>query len=167
MGVDPALKVTGIGIIDSLAGRCAVVSAGVIVTPEKQDTPRRLATIHEQTLRLIRTHRPDVMAIEKIFVHAHHPLTAFQLGQARGIICLAAAQCHLPLAEFAATQVKKAVVGRGQASKEQIQRMVTALLGLKRLPRYMDITDALALALTYRSGRGSDPRSRAVNTGHL
>ena len=89
------------------------------------------------------------MVLEKIYVHYQHPATSFLLGEARGIICLAAAQANLTLEEYSATHVKKSVLGRGMASKEQVQRMVVALLGMKILPKYKDVTDALALAIAY------------------
>ncbi|HOW42928.1 MAG TPA: crossover junction endodeoxyribonuclease RuvC [Candidatus Omnitrophota bacterium] len=149
LGIDPALRVTGIGIIDCSRKQCCLVTSGVIRTSEKHSIPRRLLTIYEETLRLMRTYQPDAVVLEKLFVHAQHPATAFVLGQARGSICLACAQANKPLVEYAATQVKKAVIGSGQASKAQIQRMVVSLLGLPAVPRYNDVTDALALAITF------------------
>jgi crossover junction endodeoxyribonuclease RuvC len=96
------------------------------------------------------------MVLEKIYVHYHHQTTAFLLGQARGIICLACAQGNIPLVEYAATRIKKAIVGKGLASKAQVQRMVAKTLRLKSLPRYMDVTDALALAIAYSNIAKSD-----------
>ncbi len=78
-----------------------------------------------------------------------HPTTAYILGQARGVICLACAQSNIPLVEYSATRVKKAIVGSGQASKYQVQRMVCDMLRLKNMPKYLDVTDALALAITH------------------
>ena len=162
LGIDPALRITGIGIVDFSEKQAQLVTSGVIRTAPDQSVPKKLQTLYEETLRLIRTYRPDAVALEKVFVHAHHPTTAFILGQARGSICLACAQADKHVMEFAATQVKKAIVGRGQASKEQVQRMVVSLLGLSAVPRYNDVTDALALALTFhyqhRHGVPADTR---------
>lgn len=149
LGIDPALKTTGYGIIDWDGRSFALVAAGVVNTRYSQPLPQRLETIHAGISGLIKSHHPDVMILEKVFIHYHHPTTAFLLGQARGIICLACAQGGIPLIEYAATHVKKAVVGRGQASKTQVQRMVSSLLNLKELPKYEDTTDALALAIAY------------------
>jgi len=149
LGIDPALKTTGYGIIDWEGRDFNLVAAGVVNTRYSQPLPQRLETIYREISGLIKTHHPDVMVLEKVFIHYHHPTTAFLLGQARGIICLACAQGKIPLIEYAATHVKKAVVGRGQASKTQVQRMVGSLLNMKELPKYEDTTDALALAIAY------------------
>ena len=149
LGVDPALAITGYGVIDFDKQRFIVVEAGIIKTDYKNGLQARLAKIYDGLSDLICEHKPDCMVLEKVYVHYQHPLTAFLLGQARGIICLAASKAKVPVVEYAATQVKKAVVGRGLASKSQIQKMVASVLGLKSLPRYNDVTDALALAITY------------------
>jgi crossover junction endodeoxyribonuclease RuvC len=149
LGIDPALKTTGYGIIDWDGRSFELVASGVVNTRYGQPLPQRLDTIHRGISGLIEAQHPDIMILEKVFIHYHHPTTAFLLGQARGIICLACAQGGIPLVEYAATHVKKAVVGRGQASKTQVQRMVATILNLKVLPKYEDTTDALALAIAY------------------
>jgi crossover junction endodeoxyribonuclease RuvC len=163
LGVDPALKITGYGIIDSDRHSLVLVKAGVIITQHNQSLPERLEKIYEAILKLINNHKPEVVILEKIYVHYHHPTTAYLLGQGRGIICLACAKANVPLVEYAATQVKKAIVGRGLASKYQVQRIVMSLLNVGSSPKYTDVTDALALAIAYNylskferevSGRG-------------
>ena len=149
LGVDPALKITGYGIIDSDKKGLALIKAGVVITQYKQLLPERLEKIYEAILELINDYNPEIMVLEKIYVHYHHPTTAYILGQARGIICLACAKANIPLVEYAATRVKKAIVGRGLASKQQVQRIVMSLLKVKNMPKYTDVTDALALAITY------------------
>jgi len=149
LGVDPALKITGYGIIDSNKEGLVLIKAGVVITQHKQTLPQRLEKIYETILKLINDHKPGVMILEKIYVHYRHPTTAYLLGQARGIICLACAKANIPLVEYAATQVKKAIAGRGLASKYQVQRIVMSLLNVKNLPKYTDVTDALALAIAY------------------
>ena len=149
IGIDPALRITGFGIIDENKGNFSLVKAGTIITTANKPLPMRLNQIFEGLNSLLFEFKPQVMVLEKIYVHYQHPATSFLLGEARGIICLAAAQANLTLEEYSATHVKKSVLGRGMASKEQVQRMVVALLGMKILPKYKDVTDALALAIAY------------------
>lgn len=149
LGVDPALTVTGYGVIDSQKKRLSLIEAGIITTSSKQKVPERLERIFQAVSKLINDTNPEVMVLEKLYVHYRHPTTAYILGQARGVICLVCAQKKIPLAEYAATRVKKAIVGQGLASKYQVQRMIGGILGIKELPKYTDVTDALALAVAH------------------
>ncbi len=150
LGVDPALKRSGYGVIDWTGADIKMVAGGTIETRTSDTMQKRLAAIYRGILTVIDDYGPQVMVLEKVFVHYQHPATAFLLGQARGIMCLACAATGIELSEFAATQVKKAVVGKGQAPKDQVKRMVSRLLTLPEIPKYHDTTDALALAITYR-----------------
>jgi crossover junction endodeoxyribonuclease RuvC len=149
LGVDPALAVTGYGILDFNRNNLRLCEAGIIKTSAKQSLSQRLSRIYRGVTDLIAETGPDVMVVEKLFAHYHHPTTAYLLGHARGVICLAAAEVGIPVVEYAATRIKKAIVGEGLASKHQVQRMVGNLLDLKRLPEYTDVTDALALAIAH------------------
>jgi len=149
LGIDPALTTTGYGVIDVNHTAVSLVEAGVIITTPRQLLPLRLHKIHKGITVLIRETRPDVMVLEKLYTHYRHPATVSVLGQARGVICLACAQAHIPLVEYPATRVKKAIVGKGQAAKYQVQRMVGNTLGIVKLPKYNDVTDALALAIAH------------------
>ncbi len=149
MGIDPALSITGFGAIDETSSGLCLIDAGIVKTKSNISLPARLAIIHQGILKIFKELKPDCIILEKVYVHYRHPTTAYILGQARGIICLASAEVHLPLFEYSATRVKKAIVGGGLASKTQIQRMVTGILGLRQLPKYQDITDALALAIAH------------------
>lgn len=149
VGIDPALAITGYGVIESKGSSLALIEAGVIQTSAKETAPKRLDRIYRGVLKLINDVKADCLVLEKIYSHYKHPATACILGQARGVICLAASTEKIPFFEYAATRVKKAIVGKGLASKAQVQRMVTHTLGLKTLPAYMDITDALALAIAH------------------
>lgn len=149
LGVDPALTITGYGLIDVRNKKFALVEAGIISTSSKDLIAARLDKIYRGIIKLISDTSPDVLVLEKIYAHYRHPTTSYILGQARGVICLAAATKNIPLVEYGATRVKKAVVGKGLASKLQMQRMVAGLLGLKVLPKYMDVTDALGLAIAH------------------
>ncbi|MDD5465222.1 MAG: crossover junction endodeoxyribonuclease RuvC [Candidatus Omnitrophica bacterium] len=149
VGIDPALAITGYGVIQSKGSSLALVEAGIIRSSAKEAVPKRLDQIYRGVLKLINDVKADCLVLEKIYSHYKHPATACILGQARGVICLAASTKNIPFFEYAATRVKKAIVGKGLASKAQVQRMVTHTLGLKTLPAYMDITDALALAIAH------------------
>lgn len=147
LGIDPALTVTGYGVVSSRGRQLCLVEAGVIKTDPKDQMPERLKTIYEGVIRLIKDTRPDCMVLEKVYSHYGHPATAFILGQARGVIALAAAVSGIPMAEYAATRIKKAIVGRGLAPKPQVQKMICVTLGIAEAPKYSDVTDALALAV--------------------
>jgi len=149
LGVDPALTVTGYGVIEFKKGRIGLVEAGVIKTTVKQDLAGRLERIYRATEKLISDTHPDVMVLEKIYSHYRHPATAFHLGQARGVIYLAGALAEIPVVEYGATRIKKAIVGQGLASKQQVQKMVAHSIGLEKLAAYTDVTDALALAIAH------------------
>lgn len=149
LGVDPALTVTGYGVIEVRIGILSLLEGGIISTSPKEILPQRLDRIYRAIVKLISDTKPDVLVLEKLYVHYRHPTTAYLLGQARGVICLACATKNIPLVEYAATRIKKAIVGRGLASKYQVQRMVAGTLALRNLPKYTDITDALALAIAH------------------
>ena len=149
LGVDPALTITGYGVIEVKKSFLSLLEAGIVSTSSKEILPKRLDKIYRAMANLITDTKPDVMVLEKLYVHYRHPTTAYLLGQARGVICLACATKNIPLVEYAATRVKKAIVGRGLASKNQVQRMVANTLGLNTLPKYTDVTDALALAIAH------------------
>ena len=149
VGIDPALAVSGYGVIQVNKTALTLIEAGVIKTSAKESTSARLDKIYRGVLKLIADTKADCLVLEKIFSHYKHPATACILGQARGVICLAAFTAGLPFFEYSATRIKKAIVGKGLASKAQVQRMVTHTLGIKTSVPFMDITDALALAIAH------------------
>jgi crossover junction endodeoxyribonuclease RuvC len=149
LGVDPALTITGYGVIKIENNKFSLVEAGIITTCSKDSIQIRLEKIFKSLTKLISDTKPDCLVLEKIYAHYRHPATSYILGQARGVICLAAALNNLPLIEYAATRVKKAVVGKGLASKMQVQSMVMKLLEIKVITHYTDVTDALALAIAH------------------
>ena len=149
LGIDPALSITGYGVIEVKKSFLSLLEAGIISTSSRDALPKRLDRIYQAIVKLISDTKPDVMVLEKLYVHYRHPTTAYLLGQARGVICLACATKDIPLVEYAATRIKKAIVGRGSASKNQVQRMVANTLSLNCLPKYTDVTDALALAIAH------------------
>ena len=151
LGIDPGLGITGYGLI-KLSGRgrdLEVVEAGVIRSNAKHKIEKRLSEIHRKIVDLVKDTRPDVVILEQIYSHYKHPRTSILMGHARGIICLAVEQQKVALVGYPSTRIKKAITGRGHASKQQIQRTVTSLLNLKKLPEPFDVTDALALAMAH------------------
>jgi crossover junction endodeoxyribonuclease RuvC len=149
LGVDPALTITGYGVISAKKNQLALLEAGIITTSSKEMVAKRLDKIYRAITKLIVDSKPECMVLEKLYAHYRHPTTAYILGQARGVICLACAAKNIPLVEYAATRVKKAIIGQGLASKFQVQRMVASLLNLNSIPKYTDVTDALALAIAH------------------
>ncbi|MCX5700258.1 MAG: crossover junction endodeoxyribonuclease RuvC [Candidatus Omnitrophica bacterium] len=149
LGIDPALTITGYGVIQAKSNKLFLLEAGIIVTSPKEKIEKRLERIYSGIIKLISDTKPEVLVLEKLFAHYRHPTTSYILGQARGVICLATAVKNIRLVEYAATRVKKAVVGEGLASKVQVQRMVADLLNISSLPKYTDVTDALALAIAH------------------
>ena len=149
IGIDPALAVSGYGVIQVNKTSLVLIEAGIIKTTAKEAIPSRLDRIYRGVLKLISDTQADCLVLEKIYSHYKHPATACILGQARGVICLAAFTAGVPFFEYSATRIKKAIVGKGLASKGQVQRMVTHTLGLKTMTPYLDVTDALALAIAH------------------
>ncbi|MEW7972211.1 MAG: crossover junction endodeoxyribonuclease RuvC [Candidatus Thiodiazotropha endolucinida] len=160
IGIDPGSRMTGYGLIDTDGMHSVYLSHGVIKL-SGEPLPPRLGEIFAAISGLIQEHRPDVMAIEQVFV-AKNPSSALKLGQARGAAICAAVYCGLSVAEYTPTRIKQAVVGTGRADKAQIQHMVQMILGLRQKPQ-ADAADALAVALSHahthttlmrQSGRG-------------
>ncbi len=147
LGVDPGLHTTGYGAINSRGRDFSLFEAGYIRTNPRQPLEARLVHIHRAIDKIIHKCRPDVLVLEKLYAHWRHPATAYTLGHARGVICLAARENNIAFVEYAATRIKKAVVGKGHASKAQVQRMIQSLLSLRETPNPPDVSDALALAI--------------------
>jgi len=149
LGVDPGSRITGFGLVEVRQGRLYYVASGCIRTQEKE-FPLRLKVIFEELAGVIRQYRPELMAIEQVFVK-NNVSSALKLGQARGAAICAGVTEGLAVSEYAPTQVKQAVVGNGRATKAQVQHMVTALLQLSGQPQE-DAADALAIALCHGHG---------------
>lgn len=149
LGIDPGLGVTGYGIVDAKNGDVKLIEAGVIRSNPAREISERLANIYRELAELIEEHKPEILVLEKLYSHYNHPMTAMLMGHARGVACLVAGEKKMKLVGHSATRVKKALTGNGHASKEQVQRMVGHRLGFDKLPRFSDVTDALALALSY------------------
>ncbi|MFC1645659.1 crossover junction endodeoxyribonuclease RuvC [Candidatus Omnitrophota bacterium] len=150
LGIDPGLNITGYGVIETEKGNLKFIEAGFIKTSVKDKTEDRLVKIYQELTDIVKRFKLDAIVLEKLYAHYKHPLTACLLGHARGIICLVCAQNKINLFEYSATRTKKAILGKGNASKLQIQNMVLSTLGLKyRAKIKLDITDALSLAIAH------------------
>ena len=153
LGVDPGTANTGYGVVLARGPRLAALDGGVIETAAHDALERRLARIHARVGDLIREHRPVALAVEDLFF-GQNARTAFAVGQARGAILLSAGLAGVPCYAYTPQQVKQAVCGSGRAEKEQVQRMVGALLSLSSPPRPDHAADALAVAICHANGRG-------------
>ena len=149
LGLDPGLRSTGFGVIDTLGNQLRYVASGCIRT-EGSALPARLKTLLDGVREVVSTYQPDQVAVEIVFVNVN-PQSTLLLGQARGAVICGAVSCELPVHEYTALQVKQAVVGYGKANKEQVQHMVQRLLMLEASPRG-DAADALACAICHAHG---------------
>ena len=152
LGVDPGTLITGYGIVESRNGKVSVVNCGAIKNDTRQPMPQRLKLIYEMLSDIITRYHPDECAIETAF-YGKNAQSALKLGQARGVVMLASVTQDIPTHEYSPREVKKAIVGNGSASKEQVQYMVKKLLLWKEMPRQYDITDALAVAVCHMHRR--------------
>jgi crossover junction endodeoxyribonuclease RuvC len=151
LGIDPGTAHTGYGVVLARAGRLAALDGGVIATASDARLEQRLARIHERVRDLIATHRPAAVAIEDLFF-GQNVRTAFAVGQARGAVLLAAGLAGIPCSAYTPQAVKQAVCGSGGAAKDQVQRMVGALLALTHPPAPDHAADALAVAICHANG---------------
>lgn len=180
LGIDPGTATTGYGVVREVRPSSPVlVECGVIRTRARDPLPMRLREIFEGVSELIARHRPDLVSVEDVF-YAKNVRTTVVLGHARGVILLAAEIAGVEISEWAPAEIKKAVVGTGAATKEQVQFMLTRLLRLKSVPTPSDAADGVAAALTgcmgahlpkFPTGAGYPPppriRSRAVGYRRL
>lgn len=146
LGIDPGSRVTGYGVISSVAGKSEYVASGCIRIAGDH-LPDRLQQIYEGVTEVIRIYTPQEMAIEQVFM-AKNADSALKLGQARGAAIVAGVSQNLPVAEYAARTIKQAVVGKGGADKTQVQHMVCSILRLPGTPQ-ADAADALAIAICH------------------
>ena len=147
LGLDPSLSCTGWGIVARAGNRLSHVANGQIKTDPAASLAERLVTIDAALAAMIAEHRPACAAVEEVFVNKN-PQSTLKLGQARGVCLLAAARAGLPVAEYAPTLIKKAVVGTGGAEKTQVQAMLKVLLPGVQLAG-ADAADALAVAIAH------------------
>ncbi len=161
LGIDPALRTTGYGVIERRNGRVRLIEAGVVVPRSSATLEERLNELHSGISQVIEQTAPQLIVIEELYTTYKNPRAALLMGHARGVLCLAGAQAGVAVHTLGHARVKRALVGSGSARKEQVNAMVTQLLGLRRAPKPHDVSDALALALAFlnvidrRAGPGS------------
>ena len=148
LGIDPGIANTGYGVVLTRGSTLAALDGGVIATAARTPPEQRLARIHADVCALIEEHRPDAMAVEELYFGANAS-SAFVVGQARGVVLLAAGAAGIPCFSYTPQQIKQAVCGSGRAAKDQVQRMVGTLLSLPAPPEPDHAADALAVGICH------------------
>ena len=148
LGIDPGTATTGFGLITKEGPKLTKIDCGVISTSKDLDMPKRLSILFNDLQEIVRTHKPDVMSVEKLFF-TNNITTAMTVSQARGIVLLVASQNNIPIAEYTPLQVKMSATGYGKATKKQVQEMVKKILKLSVIPKPDDAADALAIAICH------------------
>jgi crossover junction endodeoxyribonuclease RuvC len=146
LGIDPGTAMLGYGVVERTGPTLRALDYGVISTPADLPLPQRLAAIHGAVCDIIALNKPALVGVERLYF-TRNAQTAFAVGQARGVVLLAAAENGVEVREATPNEVKVAAAGHGSAAKEEIQRMVQAVLGLAELPTPDDAADALAIAI--------------------
>ena len=159
LGIDPGTAATGYGIVEEREGSLHAIRFGAITSPASLPFAQRLLRIHRDLRTLLTDLRPDCAAVEAVFF-ARNVQSALRLGQARGVVLLALAEAGIPIHEYSALEVKKAVTSYGQAQKDQVQRMVQMLLRLSEAPHPADAADALAIAICHQHAARLQDRLR-------
>ena len=149
LGIDPGLNITGYGLVEKNGNSLRLIEAGEIRSTSKQPFESRLNELFTGLKDVVDEFKPDVMAVEELYAHYQHPRTAIIMGHARGVLFLVAGQAGIPVCSYGATKVKKSVTGIGNASKEQVSRMVVDYLSCGKVPGRPDVTDALAVAICH------------------
>ena len=167
LGFDPGTVVTGFAVLEK-GHPSRLLEVGIVRPKRGLPIEQRLEQIFLRACELIEAHSPDIVAVEDPFV-GKNPNSALVLGQARGVLLLAAARGGLPVASYSPRAVKASIVGRGSATKEQVQFMVQRLLGLREPPEPLDASDAVAVALCHlhRGGAETAPQHREVDPASL
>ena len=148
LGIDPGTATTGFGLVEQQGDKLVHVHCGCILTSPKETSQGRLAKIYSELKAIIGKHKPKAMAVERLYF-GENSKTAMAVGQARGIVLLAAAEAKLAMYEYTPLEVKMAITGYGKAEKRQIQQMVRVLLRLTAVPKPDDAADALAVAICH------------------
>lgn len=150
LGIDPGLYITGYGIVNAQnKSEIVLVEAGVIKTSKNDILPQRLLQIYSQVLEIIEEFKPQALILENLYSHYKYPAAVIPLAYVRGVICLLCGQKNIPLYNYSATRMKKALIGKGRATKEQIKKMVAKFFNVSDSIKYADATDALALVLVH------------------
>ena len=147
LGIDPGLQVCGYACLEIGQDKERLIEAGVIRTAGGSAIEEKLNRIAEDIESLLKSFRPDVVAVEGLYAHYAHPRTAILMGHARGVILQKCAEAGIKVRSFSATRIKKSITGNGRASKGQVQRTIQTILSLPELPEPSDVADAIAAAM--------------------
>jgi crossover junction endodeoxyribonuclease RuvC len=148
MGLDPGFARVGWAIIQPIGSTIKPLDFGCIETHKDTLPEVRLKEVYDATLKLIKTHKPDCVAIEDLFF-SNNAKTAIGVGQSRGVLMLAAATAKIPVVSYTPSAMKRAITGDGKADKKQVERMIMLTLKLKVAPQLDDTADAIAIAMTH------------------
>ncbi len=148
LGIDPGIAIVGYGVIEKEVNRYKTIAYDAVTTRAHTPLAQRLNLVYQGICEVIDLYKPDAMAIEELFFN-NNAKTALTVGQARGVIILAAVQKNVPIFEYTPLQVKQALTGYGRASKGQIQQMTKSMLALSEIPKPDDVADALAIAVCH------------------
>lgn len=162
LGIDPGLRRTGYGAIECSGARARLLEAGIVAPPVSAPLEERLRQLHRGISDVVAATAPDVMVIEELYTTYKNPSTAVLMAHARGVLCLAGAQHGVPVRTLGHSLVKRALIGSGTARKDQVNAMITQLLGLRRRPEPNDVSDALGLALAFMNMQFHDERLPAA-----
>ena len=165
LGIDPGYAIIGWGVIRYERGRFLPVDFGAVTTPAGMPFARRLEIIYDDLSAILAQHKPDAVAVEKLYFQ-NNQKTAIDVAQARGVIMLALHKAGVPVYEYTPLQVKSAVTGFGRAEKPQVMEMTRRLLGLKEVPKPDDTADALAIAICHGQ-MGGTALKRSIIGGRL
>ncbi len=146
-GIDPGLRITGYAVIDADGAKVRLIEGGVIRPDTGCPLPARLRQLSLESHDVFTEHKIDAIAVEKLYSHYAHPVTAILMGHARGVILAAAAQEHIDVMDIPATRIKRLLTGNGHASKAQVQGALMHVLRLAKPPEPPDVADAIAIAL--------------------
>lgn len=146
LGIDPGIARMGWGVVEEVRQKPRAVAYGCFETEKETPHKERLRAVHDELTRLITQYKPDRIAVEKLFF-SKNVKTALTVGEARGVIMLTCAEAHATVFEISPKEVKQALTGYGGADKQQMQKMIQLILGLKEIPKPDDAADALAIAL--------------------
>lgn len=154
LGIDPGTAITGWGVLEKRAkGRTLTIGYGCIKTSPGEDMEKRLLVKYLEITKILKKYQPHALALERLFFNTNIK-TAISVGQARGVVMLAAAEKHVPIFEYTALQAKLIITGYGRAKKKEMQLKVADYLGIKEKIKPDDVADALAMAITHISKTG-------------
>ncbi|HEX5139259.1 MAG TPA: crossover junction endodeoxyribonuclease RuvC [Planctomycetota bacterium] len=155
LGLDPGTRVAGYGLVEAIGSKLRLVGMGVFSAPASAPVEERLAVIARGLREVVLAHRPDTAAMEDAFVRVD-PRAALLVGQGRGALLAVLGEGKIPVRSYPPASVKRSVAGNGRAPKEQVARMVAAILKEKQLPGPLDATDAVAVAITHALARSTE-----------